>query len=121
MLEITSLRVNHQLLGEELRTHFCTAKGLSFSWGVCSGKENDKQASCRVLVSDESSLLWDSGIVETDEQLIHYAGSKLPEGRRHNTNLRFPFGAHCLRQDTSTSHQAQRLESHRDGCCDRHT
>ena len=41
MLEITSLRVNHQLLGEEPRTHFCTAKGLSFSWGVRSGKEND--------------------------------------------------------------------------------
>ncbi|MBO4528502.1 MAG: family 78 glycoside hydrolase catalytic domain [Victivallales bacterium] len=82
MLEITSLRVNHQLLGEELRTHFCTARGLSFSWGVRSGCADDRQASCRVLVTDEASLLWDSGIVETDEQLIHYAGSKLPEGRR---------------------------------------
>ena len=82
MLEITSLRVNHQLLGEELRTHFCTARGLSFSWGVRSGVADDRQASCRVLVTDESSLLWDSGIVETDEQLIHYAGNKLPEGRR---------------------------------------
>ena len=82
MLEIISLRVNHQLLGKDIRTHFCTARGLSFSWGVRSGKADDRQASCRVLVSDEASLLWDSGLVETDEQLIHYAGGKLPEGRR---------------------------------------
>ena len=82
MLEIKSLRVNHQLLAQERRTHYCTAKDLSFSWSVQSGKPDDRQASCRVLVSDETALLWDSGIVETDEQLIHYAGAKLPTGRR---------------------------------------
>ena len=82
MLEITSLRVNHQLLGDELRTHFCTAKSLSFSWSAQSSRDDDKQASCRVQVSDESSLLWDRGMVETDEQLLHYAGAELPQGRR---------------------------------------
>ena len=63
MLEITSLRVNHQLLGEELRTHFCTARGLSFSWGVRSGVADDRQASCRVLVTDEASLLCGTAVL----------------------------------------------------------
>ncbi len=82
MLEIISLRVNHQLLGKEIRTHFCTARGLSFSWAVRSGSPDDRQASCQVTVADGETVVWDSGVVETAEQLLHYSGCKLPEGRR---------------------------------------
>ncbi len=82
MLEIISLRVNHQLLGKEIRTHYCTAKGLSFSWAVRSEAADDRQATCQVTVADGWTVIWDSGVVQTSEQLLHYAGPKLPDGRR---------------------------------------
>ena len=82
MLEIISLRVNHQLLENEIRTHYCTAKGLSFSWAVRSEAADDRQATCQVTVADGWTVIWDSGVVQTSEQLLHYAGPKLPDGRR---------------------------------------
>ena len=56
MLEITSLRVNHQLLGEELRTHFCTVRGLSFSWGVRSGVVDDRQCMTEEQLRDSPGI-----------------------------------------------------------------
>ncbi len=47
-------------------------------WTVNSSVAGDSQAACRVSVTHEADLLWDSGWVEQSTQRITYAGAPLP-------------------------------------------
>ena len=49
-----------------------------FSWKITSNKPNVRQTAYHIIVSDDKGEIWNTGKVESDQQLwIHYAGKPL--------------------------------------------
>ena len=49
-----------------------------FSWQITSNKPNVRQTAYQIIVSDDKGEIWNTGKVESDQQLwIHYAGKQL--------------------------------------------
>ena len=49
-----------------------------FSWQITSNKPNVRQTAYHIIVSDDKGEIWNTGKVESDQQLwIHYAGKQL--------------------------------------------
>ena len=48
-----------------------------FSWQISSNVQNLTQKAYRILVKDGNAVVWDSGIVESNLQLVCYAGAQL--------------------------------------------
>ena len=49
-----------------------------FSWQITSNKPNVRQTAYHIIVSDDKGEIWNTGKVESDQQLwIHYAGKPL--------------------------------------------
>ena len=82
MLEIYAARINRQLLKTTVRSHLVTAEGLTFGWALKSGRDSNRQASCKIVVMQNGTVVWDSGVVQSSEQSMAYSGPALPEGVR---------------------------------------
>lgn len=81
MLELQTIRINQQSLRKEIRTHHCTGgSGLLFSWSVASDRGDNRQASCRVVVTHGGKALWDSGVVNGSEQSAYCSTEGFPRG-----------------------------------------
>ena len=60
----------------------------AFSWKLHSGRKNVKQASCRILVSTAENVVWDSGVLDTEQSLYHvYAGKQLQAKTEYNVTV----------------------------------
>lgn len=84
MLKITSFRINHQLAGDTLRSHFSATDAPVFSWAVESSHDHNRQFACKITVSLDDEVLWDSGFVTTHTQQLAYDGPALPRGTMLN-------------------------------------
>ncbi|MBP5640933.1 MAG: family 78 glycoside hydrolase catalytic domain [Victivallales bacterium] len=99
MLEISSARINHQLLTNSVRSHLTTEKNLCFSWSARSNRDDNRQATCKASVEANGTVIWDSGIVVTDSQTLAYSGPALPRGIPLHFNIVstdiYGENAHC--------------------------
>ena len=72
-LEVTNLRVEN--LDKPLGIDTSEPR---FSWQITSDKKNVRQTAYQIVVSSDQGELWNSGRVESDQQLwVHYGGSQL--------------------------------------------
>ena len=76
----------------ELRTNYikseyavCETAEPVFSWGVVNSIDKAYQKSFRIIVSSGEECFWDSGEMESESQIVKYAGKKA--------------SARCLRSD----------------------
>lgn len=78
----------------EMRTNYmkseyavCEDTKPLFSWGAVNSLNNTYQTAFRVVVSSGEECLWDSGLVESDEQKVVYGGESLKSGAVHEWTL----------------------------------
>ena len=87
MLQITALYLDGAKIGEGSRKCIADTDTPTFSWAVRSDKTDDRQTAYRVMVSDDRTLYWDSGIVKKSAQSVKYNGKKLPHGTRIDVSV----------------------------------
>lgn len=78
MLKIKEIRVDY---GRLPTCRIVGSEAPVFSWAVTSDQAHAVQTACRVRVTADDTLLWDSGVCIGDTQQLRYAGRVLPEGR----------------------------------------
>ncbi|MCY1722050.1 glycoside hydrolase family 78 protein [Prolixibacteraceae bacterium Z1-6] len=85
MLEVTDLRIEHQTNPIGSETH-----APRLSWKIKTDEKNVLQSSYRIICAaskndllNESSLVWDSGLVNSDQSVhVEYNGIELKSGQR---------------------------------------
>ena len=81
-MRIYDLKTNHthEMLGLDENPYF--------SWKLRSEKENTKQASYRIVVSDKGEIVWDSGVIASAQTIYNpYQGKKLKSCTRYDVTV----------------------------------
>lgn len=80
-----NIRIEH---GKTCFDRVCIIESMTpmFSWAVaaCAGQ---KQTACRLTVSQQKQLIWDSGWVETQDQSCRYPGGGLQPGEIYTLSV----------------------------------
>ena len=63
------------------------AESPRLSWKICSDQNNTRQTSYRIIAISNDALLWDSGVVNSAEQCVRYAGKALKSRQRIDWTL----------------------------------
>lgn len=77
-MKLYDLKTNHEkeLLGIDTKPYF--------SWKLESNEENTVQKSCRLILKDKESVVWDTGLRQSDQSVfIPYAGIPLKSRTRY--------------------------------------
>ena len=81
-IKVNQIYMDGGKLAAIFRPNATAMQNPTFSWSVLSDIPNNRQSACRVCVyTNDQTLYWDSGWVQTDKQKITYAGEPLPEGQ----------------------------------------
>ena len=81
MLKIKNIYIDSGKLTENIQNCIIDTEYPVFSWAVSSTNPDNEQTACRVTVSSENSVIWDSGWTEQKEQSMNYKGPRLPHGK----------------------------------------
>lgn len=81
MLKIKNIYIDSGKLTENIQNCIIDTEEPVFSWAVSSTNSDNEQTACRVTVSSENSVMWDSGWTEQKEQSMNYKGPRLPHGK----------------------------------------
>ncbi len=82
MIAIESFRINSKALKKDNRYRVFHSKTPVFSWRVLSSGKNLYQTACKVKVTCDQEVFWDSGWCENRNQSIGYQGKPLPVEKR---------------------------------------
>ena len=81
MIEVRELYLDSGRMFSDARFCITDSKNPVFSWSCVSDTDNDSQTAYCVQVTMGKYSLWNSGWVESTEQLAQYDGKMLPAGR----------------------------------------
>ena len=80
MLKPINLRVNFGRLSKASR--IIEGNSPVISWGGASSIDNDYQTAFKVVLKNADEIIWDSGVIESNEQFYKCDGLILPSAKR---------------------------------------
>jgi len=74
---------------DKQRSHYTENEKPIISWSALNGRKGAKMRAAQIcFMMDSGEMLWDSGIVSTEDTFVRYGGTPLPEGKRVIFKLR---------------------------------